>query len=53
MYVFIGELTKITNMVRVITSNGSYSCPTKTINGELFFKFKRKWHKVEDYLYKK
>ena len=39
--------------VQVITHTGTYTCPTKMINGELFFKFKKEWHKVSEYLYKK
>lgn len=34
-----------------ITSNGRrYTCPTKEINGELFFHFKKEWHKVADFI---
>lgn len=34
-----------------ITSGGrSYTCPTKEINGELFFIFKKEWHRVADFL---
>lgn len=33
-----------------ITSEGRrYTCPTKEINGDLFFKFKNEWHKVIDF----
>jgi len=34
-----------------ITSGGrSYTCPTKEINGELFFIFKKEWHRVAEFL---
>lgn len=34
-----------------ITSGGrSYTCPTKEVNGELFFIFKKEWHRVADFL---
>ncbi len=39
--------------VQVITSTGKYTCPTKLIDGKLFFKFKNEWHEVSKYLYKK
>ena len=34
-----------------ITNNGiRRTCPTKIINGELFFKFKKAWHPVARYV---
>lgn len=34
-----------------ITSGGrSYTSPTKEINGEVFFIFKKEWHRVADFL---
>ena len=44
---------KFFDWVQVITHTGTYTCPTKMINGELYFKFKKEWHKVSKYLYKK
>lgn len=35
--------------VQIITHGASYTCPIKQIEGEWFFKFKRKWHRVSDY----
>ena len=33
-----------------ILSNGrKYTCPTKKINGELFFHFKKQWHRVSEF----
>lgn len=34
-----------------ITSSGrTYACPQKEEDGEFYFYFKRKWHKVDDYV---
>ena len=34
-----------------ITSNGrTYTCPTKIINGELCFAFKKAWHPVSKFV---
>jgi len=46
-------INKVLNWLQITTGTGTYTCPTKEINGELFFKFKNAWHKVIDYLPKK
>jgi hypothetical protein len=34
----------------LITTHGcTYGCPTKTVNGELFFRFLNEWHSVAEY----
>lgn len=43
-------INHLTNWLQITTENGRYTCPTKTINGELFFRFKKEWHKVIDYV---
>lgn len=43
----------ILNWVQIISDGRKYTCPTKEINGELFFKFKKEWHKVAEYMYYK
>ena len=43
-------INKILNWCQITTGWGKYTCPIKEINGELFFKFKREWHKVADYI---
>lgn len=42
-------INHITNWVQIVSSGRRYTCPTKEINGELFFKFKKEWHKVIDF----
>ena len=32
------------------TGGRRYTCPTKEINGQLFFAFKKGWHLVSDYI---
>ena len=47
------NICKFLNRVQITHKGRTYTCPTKEINGDLFFKFLGKWHKVSDYLYKK
>ena len=42
-------INRILKWVQITTGWGTYTCPTKEINGELFFKFKSEWHKVMDF----
>ncbi len=42
-------INHILKWVQIFSSGRRYTCPTKDINGELFFKFKNEWHKVIDY----
>ena len=39
-------INRIMKLVQITTGWGTYTCPTKEINGELFFKFKNGWHKA-------
>ena len=43
---FVSGINKILNLCQVISGGRSYTCPTKMINGELFFHFKNDWHSV-------
>ena len=43
-------VNNILHWVQITTGGGKYTCPTKEVNGELFFKFKKEWHKVADYI---
>ena len=38
------------NYLQISTYTGCYTCPTKIIDGESYFKFKGKWHRTEDYV---
>jgi hypothetical protein len=42
-------INRILKWVQITTGWGTYTCPIKEINGELFFKFRNDWHKVIDF----
>ena len=46
-------ICKFMDRAQITHKGRTYTCPTKEINGDLFFKFLGKWHKVSEYLYKK
>lgn len=35
--------------VQITTGSGRYTCPMEKRNGELYFRFKNKWHSVKEY----
>lgn len=43
-------INKVLKWVQITTGGRRYTCPTKEINGELFFIFKKDWHKVMDFV---
>lgn len=43
-------INKILNWLQITTGERRYTCPTKEINGELFFKFKNEWYRAIDYV---
>ena len=43
-------INKILGWCSIPSEGRTYTCPTKTINGELFFHFKNEWHSVLKYL---
>lgn len=43
-------INKILNWCQITTETGTYTCPTKLIDGKLFFRFKKKWHSVAKYV---
>ena len=43
-------VNRILNWLQITTGGRSYTCPTKNINGEFFFRFKKSWHKAANYL---
>ena len=42
-------INKILKWCQITTGGRTYTCPTKEINGELFFRFKNVWHSVAQY----
>ncbi len=43
-------INKILNWCQVISHGRRYTCPTKLVDGHLYFAFKREWHLVEKYI---
>ncbi|NMP38040.1 MAG: hypothetical protein GX051_07980 [Clostridiales bacterium] len=43
-------INRVLNWLQITSGGRSYTCITKEINGELCFLFKKKWHKVAEYL---
>ncbi len=43
-------INKVCKWVQITTGGRCYTCPTKEINGELMFLFKKAWHSVADNL---
>lgn len=43
-------INKILNWCQIASGGRKYTCPTKMIDGKLFFHFKKAWHPVADYL---
>lgn len=46
----ITVINKALKTVQIIAGTGTYTCPTKIINGELFFRFKNEWHEVAKFV---
>lgn len=44
-------INKILNWCQITSGGRTYTCPTQSINGELFFKFKNNWHKVAEFVF--
>lgn len=43
-------INKVLKWCRITNGSRTYTCPTKYINGELFFRFKNEWHKVAEFV---
>ena len=43
-------VNKICNWCQITNGGRRYTCPTKYINGELFFQFKKSWHPIAKFL---
>lgn len=50
MRMLILGVNSILKWVQITTGGRRYTCPTKEMNGELYFHFKNKWHRVMDYV---
>ena len=43
-------INKVLKWCQILTDGRRYTCPTKEMNGELFFFFKKAWHPVSKHL---
>lgn len=43
-------VNKVLKWCQITTGRGTYTCPTKEIDGQLFFAFKKAWHPVAAYI---
>lgn len=43
-------VNKILEWCQITSGGRTYTCPTKYIDGELFFRFKKVWHPVERFI---
>lgn len=43
-------INKILKWCQITSGGRTYTCPTKNISGEMFFKFKNEWHKVAQFV---
>lgn len=43
-------VNKILKWCQVLSNGRKYTCPTKEVNGELFFHFKNEWHSVAKFI---
>lgn len=43
-------VNKILKWCQVFSNGRKYTCPTKEIDGKLFFYFKKEWHGVAEYI---
>lgn len=43
-------VNKILKWCQITTGGRRYTCPTKRMNGKLFFHFKKVWHPVAEFI---
>lgn len=43
-------VNKVLNWCQVLSNGRKYTCPTKIVDGELCFAFKKGWHSVGKYI---
>lgn len=44
-------INRIINWCQITSGGRRYTCPTKLIDGKLFFHFKKEWHCVAEFVY--
>lgn len=43
-------VNKVLEWCQITTGGRRYTCPTKSIDGKLFFHFKKAWHPVVEFI---
>lgn len=46
----VSGINRVLNWCQVISGGRRYTCPTKMVDGNLFFHFKKEWHGVADFV---
>lgn len=46
----VSGINRVLNWCQVISGGRWYTCPTKMVDGNLFFHFKKEWHSVADFV---
>ena len=46
----VAGINRILNWCQVVSGGRCYTCRTKSVDGKLFFYFKKEWHRVADFL---
>lgn len=47
------SVNKILKWCQILNGGRAYTCPTKEINGQLCFYFKKVWHPVADFIHER
>lgn len=47
----VSGINRILNWCQVVSGGRRYTCPTKMIDGKLFFYFKKEWHSVAKFIF--
>lgn len=47
---WVTGVNKILNWCQILSNGRRYTCPTKYIDGKLFFLHKKEWHSVAKYI---
>lgn len=46
----VSGINRILNWCQIISDGRHYTCPTKMIDGKLYFRFKKEWHSVAKFV---
>ena len=46
----VSGINRVLNWCQIISGGRRYTCPTKMIDGNLFFHFKKEWYSVAEFV---